>query len=776
MILEGPYGAKVLVLKSQPSKPSYGPGKVFTGYEHKLIKQFLAQAKIPLTDYILGCIAEKRSPTGNFAHFFKEGDFSNPNVTMKEWIESFLDVLESYKFSMIICLGEDLLKFFQVEDTLEQVRGTILEINYRGKEIVIIPTYDYRRIITDPPQQFTVMMDFRKTKRISSNPELLNPSRTLIPSADYNQFMEYLEYLHKNAEEIVLDIENTPGPECHITQLGLAHEENYGMTFDIKDMSHYEETLLWEKFALLANNPTKKWIMQNGKHDFGIILKNQNIFFENFYFDTLIAAQLCWPELKKNLGFLSSLLLHVPAWKHNPGDQYYNVMDVVNTFGIYKVLKEELKSRGMWDFFLGKMQEVEIAILCELQGVRIDRKRMEELQIEVKEQSRLALEELNELTKEHGKFNFKSPKQMQVLLYEKLGLPVQYKRRKSVKDDKKSTTDAEALRKLANMTDSKVPKLIIEYKKKEKMISSFLELFPSETGKVHASWNVDSSSEDSNNSLGRWSSSASIILPFGTKTSKINLQNIPNFARQIYIPDYGKVIVGCDYQQAEGKVVAYLSNDIKMIEAFKNKDDIHKMKASEIMKKPVDDITKEERQIGKKVRHATNYDGTAPVLQAALNEIGIYTSIAECKHMILQSLIASPALVQWHKSIQDELKRTRQLTNPFGRNRIFMGEINMDVFKKGYAFKPQSGVGDLLNIAMRRFYKNYGDSYEIIFPLHDGFYVQCLPNDTQNCMRAMAESMKIPMTINNKTFTIDADFKVGPNWKDMEEVFLEEVA
>ena len=105
-----------------------------------------------------------------------------------------------------------------------------------------------------------------------------------------------------------------------------------------------------------------------------------------------------------------------------------------------------------------------------------------------------------------------------------------------------------------------------------------------------------------------------------------------------------------------------------------------------------------------------------------------------------------------------------------GRKRIFTDRWGDSLFRSAYAFIPQSTVGDLLNESIVKFYNNYGKEYLIAKQLHDAIYVYVKEKDIEDCVAKLRESMIRPIKVNHEMMTIDVDFKVGPNWKDMEDL------
>ena len=136
------------------------------------------------------------------------------------------------------------------------------------------------------------------------------------------------------------------------------------------------------------------------------------------------------------------------------------------------------------------------------------------------------------------------------------------------------------------------------------------------------------------------------------------------------------------------------------------------------------DVTKEQRTVGKTIRHATNCSAGPDVVA---NRLGITRK--EAKSYLDRYHAGTPQLHLWHQCIQDELQRTRVLTNLFGRKHRFLDRWGDSLFRSAYSFIPQSTVGDLLNHALINIYNNLNSWCHLALQLHDAVYVYVKPND-----------------------------------------------
>jgi DNA polymerase-1 len=468
-----------------------------------------------------------------------------------------------------------------------------------------------------------------------------------------------------------------------------------------------------------------------------------------------------------NLGFLASICINVPAWKHTSKGYtkgIYNAADCANTRGLVPILLSEMERKDVMVTYERKMTEIEPSLFMQLRGVDVDIEVRDELIKRNQDRLELIEKGLKDILQQD--INFRSPQQLQKLLYVDLELPVQFKRRKSKFEAKKPTTDAEALERLLRKTNNPILRLVLEHRKISKLLDTFLKIELTAHGKVHTSYNIVKSKEadpitgkdaKQGTVYGRWSSSKSIIYPSGSG----NLQNIPRVARRMYVAPPGYEILQADYKQAEAVIVAHLINDVKAIQVFDDPGgDIHKLTASMMFNIPLDQITKDHRNIGKRLRHAGNYSAGPAVVAHALG-----VELKEAKQLIQLYHNSCPQLRLWHKEIQAQLTKNKTLVTPLGRKHVFTERWGDSLFRSAYSFIPQSTVGEMLNIALVKFYHEWGHLVDIWMQLHDAMYIlKRLNEDRQLWMKRMRDCMLIPLTINHREVIIDVDFKVGKNW------------
>ena len=237
----------------------------------------------------------------------------------------------------------------------------------------------------------------------------------------------------------------------------------------------------------------------------------------------------------------------------------------------------------------------------------------------------------------------------------------------------------------------------------------------------------------------------------------------------------GCSLISVDLSAAEAWVVAYLANDVNMQRELEN-GDLHKFAASIIFQKPVEEITKSERYVGKKANHSLNYRTSASKLCESINKEGIITVSLPQAKTYWTRWHAAFNVKYWWAEIDDKLRRDRILITPYRRKRIFYGLWNDDLLKEATAYVPQSTVADHMNGAVQPEVGRRGGLLEIyrkivvpskgeikmIQTAHDSVLIECPQKLISEISQRVLSLLRRPLMVNGQTFTIPVDCDIYP--------------
>jgi DNA polymerase I-like protein with 3'-5' exonuclease and polymerase domains len=438
------------------------------------------------------------------------------------------------------------------------------------------------------------------------------------------------------------------------------------------------------------------------------------------------------------------------------GEWVYNGSDSCLTREILDVLltKKEQNSDNVYGFSRA-LQAPALAMMR--RGVLVDQK----LKMEYIETFSDQLDELETFLNRMSNaiweknLNARSSVQLQSFFYDVMNLKKIYV---TVKGEKKLPMNREVLEKLSeDFYAEPIIKTILKIRDLSKLIS-VLETNIDFDGRMRVSYNI------AGTETGRWSSSKSV---FNRGT---NFQNITPAIRDIFIADPGKKLCYADLEQAESRVVAYESEDEAYIEACEH-GDLHTMVAKMVFS--IDESSVRSpyyrhfsfRDIAKRAGHATNYGATPFTLSSRLK-----LPLNVCKEFQHLYFQAFPGIRRWHHDIQVELQTQKRLTTCLGRSRQFFNRSYTDeTLREAIAYKPQSTVGDILNMGLLSIYNNHEKSgeVELLAQIHDAVLFQ-YPNDKPDSfVSAVAKRLEIPVNVKSRTMTIPVEHAVGSNWKDL---------
>lgn len=497
-----------------------------------------------------------------------------------------------------------------------------------------------------------------------------------------------------------------------------------------------------------------------------IILWNKGIEAKNLMFDIAIAGYILNSNINKyTIEYLANEYINFDIAEYlsnteETGIEQITLFDNVEEpkedktyiyvyaiYKLYNVLTQKMKEAGSIDLFNKiEMPLTEVLASMQYEGIYIDKQELLDFGKELQEKIDILIQEIYELTGEE--FNINSTKQLGEILFEKLKLTAKKKTKTGY------STDVDVLEKIKY--EHPVIEKILEYRQLQKLNSTYVEgLIPyiDETGRIHSKFHQTVTT------TGRISS------------TDPNLQNIPTRMelgrklRKVFKPEQGYIFVDADYSQIELRVLAHISEDKNMIEAFCNNEDIHAQAASKVFNIPLEEVTKEERTKAK----AVNFGIVYGISEFGLGEqLGV--SRKKAKEYIEQYLDKYSGIKEFMINIVEETKEKGYVETLYHRRRYvpelksnnymvrqFGGRVAMNTPIQGTA-------ADIMKIAMINVYNKLKENNlksKLIVQVHDEILVETLESEKEQVKQIVKEEMenviklKVPLL---------AEVEEGYNW------------
>ena len=748
----------IMLVGEAPGEQEEKEGIPFVGAAGRLLDGMLEECGIRRGACYITNLVKERPKANLFTNITKE--------ELDKYKAELQEEISLVRPNIVVCLGEHAFEAITGYKGITHWRGSVIEKG--GTKI--IGTIHPAAVLREWKYRPMVVCDLTKAKGEAAYPDIKRQPRDIKINPTYADVLSYLQDIIDGNLTCAFDIETETS---QITCIAFATSASvsicipfwFGASGSI--FSEAAEKEIWAKIKEVLESKEVRKIAQNAQYDMTILRDKYGINVQNLWLDTMIAFHSLYPELPKALAFLTSIYTDVPYYKYyrttNSMDAFftYNATDAIVTYECAMKIYKEMEEAHIVDFYYEHMHSLIMPLMdISSVGVRVDTEGKKQA---ITDMTIREVELQDKLVKLVGhELNVNSPKQMKGWLYEELKLKPKYKLRKD-KGEKTLAADEDALEDLYKETGLEALKVVLDIRECHKLLSTYLEVT---YDKAHGMERARTSYLITGTETGRLSSRETV---YGTGT---NMQNIPKgIVRRIFIPDEGKVFLNADLSQAEARVVAYLAEEDRLIKVFQDGGDIHRRNAAKIFGKAEKDVTKEEREIAKRVVHASNY-GMGPITFA--RNAGISTP--EAKRLLNAYFAEFPRIKLWHMSIERELKQSRILITPLGRRRTFFNRWDESLKKEAYAFVPQSTVADLLNMGLRRLYEKYrGSDNQLLLQIHDAVLLQVPRMEVQKVAKEVRETLSIPIIIKHKELVIPVDISVGESWDGLRKYELDKV-
>lgn len=506
---------------------------------------------------------------------------------------------------------------------------------------------------------------------------------------------------------------------------------------------------------------------QNIKYDM-LVLGNYGAEVRGPLFDTMVAHYVLQPELRHNMDYLAEIYLHYqtihideligPKGKGQknmrdlaPESIYkYACEDADVTLKLKNILEKELKENGAEKLFYEiEMPLVPVLAYMERNGVRVDTEALKQTSEHFTARMNQIEDEVHQLA--GMDFNIASPKQVGEVLFDKLRITEKAKKTKTGQ----YVTSEEVLESLRGKHE--IVGKILEHRGLKKLLGTYIDALPllinKETGKIHTSFNQTVTA------TGRLSS------------SNPNLQNIPirnedgKEIRKAFIPDDGCEFFSADYSQIELRIMAHLSGDANMIEAFREGDDIHAATAAKVYKIGIDEVTREQRSKAKTANFGIIYGISVFGLAERMN-----VDRKEAKELIDGYFETYPQIKEYMDKSIEIARQQGYIETVFGRKRYLPDINSRNAVVRGYAERNainapiQGSAADIIKVAMVRIFQRFQSESiqsKMILQVHDELNFSVLPEEKEKVQQIVIEEMENAYRMQ---VPLRADCGWGSNW------------
>ncbi|MES2430388.1 MAG: DNA polymerase I [Bacteroidota bacterium] len=577
--------------------------------------------------------------------------------------------------------------------------------------------------------------------------------------------------LLQSVEEVCFDTETT-GIDANDAEL-------VGLSFSIKPGEGYyipcpadqiETQYILKQFEAIFNDENKTWLGQNLKYDM-LILKWYGFELKGNIFDTMLAHYVIEPEGKRSMDDLSEKFLgYVPVkideliGKKGKGQgnmrdveiekvKEYAAEDADITLQLKNIFLPMLKTKEVEKvFYEVENPLVKVLTAMEFEGIRIDEKFLLDYSKELEKEAKIAEESV--YAQAGVRFNLASPKQLGEVLFEKLQLDPKAKKTKTGQ----YATGEDVLLKLA--AQNKIVDDILIFREYTKLKSTYVDALPlminKKTGRVHTSY------------------AQAVAVTGRLSSNNPNLQNIPirtdkgKEIRKAFIPrDENHVLISADYSQIELRIVAAISGDENMCNAFRTGIDIHTATAAKVFNVEVADVTKEMRYKAKSVNFGIIYGQGAFGLA---ENLGI--SRTEAREIIDNYKTQFPNIQKYMDDTINFAKETGYVETLMGRKR-WLKDINSANFTvRGFAERNainspiQGTAADMIKLAMIKIhheFKKQNFKSKMLLQVHDELVFDAHKDEIEIIKPVILNCMQTALALPNEVPT-DAEIGVGENW------------
>lgn len=813
----------------------------FVGPSGRLLSELLAAVGLEGSKVYYTNLVNERPPSNDLREWTKGAGL--PTGPLIQGLMDLKDEIERVNPNVIIPLGAYPLKFLTGKGRwskegptgIGDYRGSILEGTSITGGRKCVPTYHPAAVLRNYPLKHIVKLDLRRAVEQREFPEIRRPRKALIIEPGSTERADWAEWLkgstctpsplHKLTEGwkvdpateeprrvdsdsfLTADIEYTGSK---LLCIGLTRHDDVSIVFPTRTPADID----FIRDILLCGVPL---CFQNGMFDCSILEWFYSIECIRYLkHDTMVGMHVSYTEFPKDLGFIGSIFTEEPVWWDkadwkstefvgSSAMMYYNSKDVWITHSAMKqMLADELTDPLLNDAYHYEMSLMQPLWSISKRGVAVNVEAMEGLKAQLENELitiNMALHRLAGKT-----INVKSGPDMTWFIYDQLQCPRIGGKTPGGAWKMDDTTLANIQLKVTNESQRQGIRLVRAARERRDLISKFCNISLDDDKRMRCHY--DPAKTDTSRLSSR------IFYPTGNGA---NLQNVPRDTRvrAVFVPDRGYVFGYADLKSAESLVVAHITGDPEMLrlhspEYMDGIRDGHKYVASFLLDKPIELITKEERYLGKRVRHAGNYGMSWHKLMQLINAdaqtTGVSIDAAKAKQLIYKYRQLHPFLQSWWDGVLQGLWQTHTVTTLHGRKRVFYDRPDA-ILPEAIAYNPQGTVAQTLNMGLLRLDSMYcvglpdetwmgrwdiahigGDTlafqqdsqhlqetgFQMLLQVHDAVGFQVPEENAERALRLLPSLMSVPIGIQRRgidpyKIEIPVEIQTGWNWGEFDE-------
>lgn len=849
---KGPKNARILIVGEAPGAEEERQGLPFVGPAGNMLDGLLNSIGLDPANIFFTNLCKIRPPGNELKAFCtSEGVPVGPLLDGLKLLQAEIAEVNP---NVIIPLGNFPLKFLTGRGKWDKKHGSYTGIgSYRGYVLEgnalagghkCLPTYHPAAILRNYPLKHIARLDLSRATSEQNYAEIRLPSKFLLPDprgSDREAWREWLvspagtlspPFVYNQGHGATLaqepiqvpsrpfgsgDIEGT-GPRLYC--IGFTRHPDVSVNF----LTKTQDDIAFIRSICESGIP---WCFQNGNFDCSLLEWFHNVLiYPSLKHDTMYGMHAAYTEWPKDLGFIGSLFaLQAPWWEGVDGAFWkrvaagelqadeiiqalllYNNHDVWNTqHAMECLLDDELTDPNYLNTYHHEMALVLPLWRIARRGVLIDVPALDTLRTTLEKELatlNIGLGHLN-----NGEvLNVKSGPQKAKFLFNVLGIsPMGVPKTPGGDFKMDDTTLANIQLKVKDERQRQAIKMVRAATERRDLVSKFCDLDLDTDGRIRCHY------DPAKTDTGRLSSRK-----FNPTGNGSNLQNVPRDTRvrAVFVPDKGYVFGYADLKSAESMVVSHITGDPEMLrlhsaEYLDGGLDGHKYVASFLLDRPIDRITKEERYLGKRVRHAGNYGMSwfklMQLINADAQETGVSVDAAQAKMLIQKYRQLHPHLESWWNDILVQLYATHTIFTLHGRKRVFYDRPDA-ILPEAIAYNPQGTVGQTLNMGLLRCDPDYHVRYDnwqrqwdaanimdqllqkeliemsrklqesgfqMLLQIHDAIGFQIPEQNADWALPLIPKLMEIPIPIKRKgldpyTLTIPTDLQVGYNWGEFD--------